>query len=168
MLKTLATVFATSLGLGGALFFAGPRLTYSGLQVQVPFGTALKVTPDGSNIWTWHHEQTGSGTTEVVVDFDNNGRMDTENPCFRVLITDIQLSWAFFSRASLERLVLRIDQGPVLWNLLDVTSPAGGIDHRTFSTPLPVPTAARLVLEAVNYDSNDVMQVRIIGRLVNL
>ena len=63
----------------GTAFYAGGRSVYSGLQLQLFGGTALKMAPDPSNIWSWHETITipssRSITVPVLVDFDKNGKM---------------------------------------------------------------------------------------------
>ena len=73
----------------------GGSTVYSAFQIQVPSRTALKVTTDPANVWSWHREimlGSGGGTLRerVLVDFDGNGRMDTEDPDLRVTVTDMQ------------------------------------------------------------------------------
>ena len=94
MLKVLALLFAVAAGCA-ATFVAGSTV-YSPFQFQLPL-PGLKVTPDPANIWSWHSNISLPPTTklttlfeQVLVDFDNNGKMDTEYPELRVLITDIQ------------------------------------------------------------------------------
>ena len=81
-------------GMSGLFFFANPYVVYSGIQAQQPVGTAFKMTPDPSNIWSWHHTVTvkpnTTVTVPVVIDFDKNGKMDTEYSFTRVLVTDLQ------------------------------------------------------------------------------
>ena len=102
------------LGMGTA-FYAGGRAVYSGLQLQIFGGAGLKVTPDPSNIWSWHETIPGGKTVPVLVDFDKNGKMDSENPAFRVLITDMQTTLdGNYSRISSVRLL--DDQG-TRWDL---------------------------------------------------
>jgi hypothetical protein len=83
----------------GALLFGAGDTIYSAFQFQIPHRTSLKVTPDAANVWSWHKEilvhNTGGGLAShrerVLVDFDSNGRMDTEDSRVRVTVTDVQV-----------------------------------------------------------------------------
>jgi len=176
MFKIFVLALGTAFGVSSAVFLSGPVLTYSGAQGKLPLGSGIKVLPDGTNIWTWHHEQIGDGTVEVVVDFDKNGKMDSELECFRVLITDMQVTyrWQSFGPGDTS-IALVDDQGTVLWQLfnpdrndLNLRTPSTS-EH--LSTPLPVPTGSKLHLVVSGFGSvqnNIRIRVRLIGRLVNV
>ncbi|MEZ5989763.1 MAG: hypothetical protein R3F30_11690 [Planctomycetota bacterium] len=179
MLKLALIAFSASLGLGTVAFFAGPVMTYSGLQPQLPFGTAIKVTPDGSNVWSWTETITQDGTYEVLVDFDKNGRMDSENKCFRVLVTDMQ---ATFHQGE-GRHFLKAGDGVYLeatngwtWSLGERVKPlalsnANDLFDSSFSlaTPLVVPTGEKLRVKVSGlYNDTNRIMVTLVGRVVNL
>jgi hypothetical protein len=172
---------ALMLGAMGAAFFAGSRTIYSALQLQVPFGTAIKMTPDPANIWSWHDtltlpKNTASKTFPVMVDFDNNGKMDTELKDVRVMITDMQVSYPAGSAQHWQTMRVTIrDASGILW---DMTPTTWHYQQQRFgyethlATPLALPVASNLDVEmllpygAVNEDM--VVTVHLIGRLVTL
>jgi len=168
MLKTLFLVFAASLGTTTAFFFAGPITLYSGFQGKFPFGSGIKVLPDGTNIWSWHHTQVGDGVTEVVVDFDNNGRMDTENHCFRVLVTDMQARY-FWQPSSNPppSIFLLDDSNTVLWDM-SAGMQLGPSPSYHLATPLAVPIGSKLRIAVSHINTNTPMYLTLIGRIVNL
>jgi len=171
-----------------AAFLAGGRVHYSGLQIQTPMGSAVKVTPDPSNIWSFHETYTitssGTHSIPVVVDFDKNGKMDTELDQVRVLITDISIkrgTGALHVSSDLRDLVLKSDDGPI-W----IPSFAGyhlrdGQTRPVFhyallhyadrlNTPLAVPVGSGLSVqfEASLDSGGNQVHIHIIGRLVTL
>ena len=160
------------------------RTVYSPLGVSIPEGAALKVTPDPANIWSFHEELTiaGNATTsvDVLVDFDGNGLMDTENPSLRVLITDMQVTMRAGSgtgRGDPIPIIHLQDGAGVRWNLTPIPH-AGtqfdvlGVTTAThLATPLALPVGSDLTLEISNTDPNSrsrVLAINLIGRVVNL
>ena len=94
MTRSLTAILLLTALLGGG------HTVYSAFQIQVPGRTSLKVTPDAASIWSWHKEiqlpnppggGLGTHRERVLVDFDGNGRMDTEDPEVRVTVTDLQV-----------------------------------------------------------------------------
>jgi hypothetical protein len=174
---------ALMLGAMGAAFFAGGRTIYSALQLQVPFGTAIKMTPDPANIWSWHDTLTLPKNTltkafPVMVDFDNNGKMDTELKDVRVMITDMQVSSLNLNANSYDparfRIHIRNGDG-VLWDLSPIhhTSSSYRFGYEAhLATPLSLPVSSTLDIELTSVDSalgNDqAVNVHLIGRLVTL
>ena len=124
------------------------------------------------NIWSWH-EQVSLGQSQrtslrVLVDFDNNGRMDTEYSNLRVLVTDVQLStdrsdgWIKGTLSDSQR---------VRWHLSTIDS--GRVMFRTyerhFSTPLMLPIGSELTVDLVSRSNrSEVVRVNLIGRVVTL
>jgi hypothetical protein len=149
----------------GAAFFAGGRVAYSGLQLQVPFGSAIKMTPDPSNIWSFHEsvvlDKFGKSTIPVVVDFDSNQRMDTENAGVRVMITDIQCR---VLGDYVDQVRLHDDSG-VLWEMNPRV--ASGIVSEHMTTPLVLPVGSRLTVE-LEGGNQPTIRIHIVGRLVTM
>lgn len=172
MLKLAAVFFLGSM----TTFVAAPRLVYSGLQFQVPLGTAIKMAPDPSNIWSFHETVTvPAGRTvqvPVVIDFDNNGKMDTELKGARLVVTDMQaLGATQRSNAYAPPRVRLVDDQGVRW--------AFGPSLRQFaqrrsdvslSTPLALAIDSSLRVEIINPDPGGQLSVTInlIGRLVTM
>jgi hypothetical protein len=149
-----------------AAFGAGGRLAYSGLQAQLFSGAGIKTLPDPSNIWSFHEAVvTTNGTVDVpvVVDFDNNGRMDSELKWARVYVTDVQgftPGPAFISGMSIHD-----DSGP-RW-VIDVGTSGQVREHR-FETPLVVPVDSKLFVRVQTSQPSVAVTINMIGRLVTL
>jgi hypothetical protein len=172
--------------LASTAFMAAERVHYSGLQIQQPLGTAFKMTPDPSNIWSFHETykitKSGKHSVPVLVDFDNNGKMDTEHKDVRVMITDMVI----------RRGSGTISQSRYLLNNLTIVDGSGprwlpafrsGIGEKsTFGsfivhewgehlvTPLVLPVDSSLAIEFDASVSNlvDDVHIHLIGRLVTL
>ena len=173
MLK-LALVFVFG---AGTVFVANAgRVHHSGLQPQLFNGTAMKVAPDPSNAWSFHETVTiPKGTRPyslpVVVDFDNNKRMDTEIKAARVVITDVQL---MFRKGNIyaSDIELRDDKG-IRWNFRKRFAGATGYDAEAsvhFATPLVLPVDSALKLQFHTSGTGNLGRVYInmIGRLVTM
>jgi hypothetical protein len=152
-----------------AAFFAGGRVHYSGLQLQQPFGSAFKMTPDPSNIWS-HHETIarsagGINTVTILVDFDNDGKMDSLHKGVRILVTDISI---------------RANADATQFELVDDTGTRWVIPYRNRAsnsffyfgdhllTPLAVPVGSGLKLTYSCRQGGERVDVHVIGRLVTL
>ncbi|MHC4078562.1 MAG: hypothetical protein ACYST0_09015 [Planctomycetota bacterium] len=161
-------------GVSGLFLFASPRLVYSAIQAQQPVGTAFKMTPDPSNIWSFHETVTlqkrSSTTVPVVVDFDADGKMDTQHAFARLLITDLQTA---AERSYDEvRVVLRDNIGP-RWRFGTALGGSNPPVYRPsnvhLTTPLSIPVGSDLKVDISNPGLNPVtVQINIIGRLVTL
>ncbi len=170
MLK-LALVFFFG---AGTVFVANAgRVHHSGLQPQLFNGTAMKVAPDPSNAWSFHETVTiPKGTrpysVPVVVDFDNNKRMDTEIKAARVVITDVQILCRDGNVSAIA--IELVDDTGVLWSLPTVTDPGEASVH--FATPLvlPVDSALNLRFHTENPSTTRIgtLYVNMIGRLVTM
>jgi hypothetical protein len=162
--------------------FSAGRVHYSGLQIQQPLGTAFKMTPDPSNIWSFHETykitQTGSHSVKVLVDFDNNGKMDTEYKDVRVMITDISIDRAgnrFLGNAPLLYDLFLVDDKGKRWSPTLIGSFADhvGVVHYcdALRTPLvlPVDSGLRVEFYAKRLGGvQDDVHIQLIGRLVTL
>jgi len=151
----------------GMFTIAAPRLVYSSLQLQSPPGSAFKMTPDPSNIWSFHEDITPTGTKQsfpVIVDFDNNGKMDTEHKGARVMITDIQI----YGTARGDTIDIADSSGKRWRCIID----RYGVDYRSyeksFTTPIVIPFGSDLKLEYSANHSAARFTVHMIGRLVTL
>ncbi|MHC4078927.1 MAG: hypothetical protein ACYST0_10870 [Planctomycetota bacterium] len=169
MIKTLLLLT----GISGLFVFASPRLVYSAIQAQQPVGTAFKMTPDPSNIWSFHQTvsiKKGAVTLPVLVDFDADGKMDTRHAFARLLVTDMQ---ALAGDTAMPFQVTLRDNVGKRWILRSVV---GGSNPRVFgpasahlTTPLSIPVGSDLKVEIHNLGSVEVtVDVNIIGRLVTL
>jgi len=149
----------------GVFTLSGPRIVYSDLQLQSPPGSAFKMTPDPSNIWSFHQEISPSQKIQsfpVVVDFDNNGKMDSEHKGARVLLTDIQIigGGGQFDIS---------DSTGKRWHCIVAThSPNVSFYEKSFTTPLVIPVGSDLKIEYKALNSPDKFTVHLIGRLVTL
>lgn len=165
----------------GMFTIAAPRLVYSDLQLQSPPGSAFKMTPDPSNIWSFHEDITPTGTKQsfpVIVDFDNNGKMDTEYKDVRVMITDISIDRAgnrFLGNAPLLSDLFLVDDKGKRWSPTLTGSFAdhvGVVHYRdALRTPLvlPVDSGLRVEFYAKRLGGvQDDVHIQLIGRLVTL
>ncbi len=152
-----------------AAFFAGGRAHYSGLQLQQPFGSAFKMAPDPSNIWS-HHETitrsaSGINTVKILVDFDNDGKMDSQHKDVRILVTDISIR----ANADATQFELLDDTG-TRWVIPFKNRASNGYsyfgDH--LQTPLAVPVDSGLKLRFTARSGGERVDVHVIGRLVTL
>ena len=174
MIKIILISSLVSASLVSTTFMAAGRVHYSGLQIQHPIGSAFKMTPDHSNIWSFHETVTIPAnsskkyTVSVKVDFDNNGKMDTEYKELRVSITDMLFLDA---GASLQAgtVLIRDDSGPRWVLSRPSSSDLRYVDHLT--TPLVLPVDSGLVVEFTasnSSNSSKSVQIHLIGRLVTL
>ncbi len=167
MLKVAALIVSCST----AAFVIGTGTTvHSPAQKALPFGASLKVTPDPSSVWSWSKEITAPAnqtvTESVLVDFDGNGRMDTEHPFFRVLVTDMQCT--VHNPRGVSKVFLR-DATGVRWDMTPGSNNSGLInDSFALTTPLVLPVGSDLNVEVRGSSSGVTARVSLIGRIVNL
>ena len=161
----LAAVSATAFAAGSG------RLVISPFQPAIPFGTAIKMTPDPSSIWSWYDEFKVSTNTSIPiqVDVDGNGQLDTRNPFVRVLITDMKVK---VSVSPLTRVAISDGQG-VLWDLTPLydssnNAVADPAYHLTTPLVLPVDSVPTVILEPRSSGSVSDVRLSLIGRVVNL
>lgn len=156
-------------------FLGGGSTVYSAFQIQLPSRTSLKVTPDAANVWSWHKEiglpRTGSVVRErVLIDFDGNGRMDTEDPELRVTVTDMQFvmptGFQFFGAMT----AWLVDSQGRRWALFvaDQYTPRT-FQPQNLTTPLVIPHRSDLFVE-ITYDPTapSSVSVNLVGREVVL
>jgi len=182
MIKTILISSLVSASLASTAFMAAGRVHYSGLQLQTPFGSAYKMTPDPSNIWSFHETYTitkgGKHSIPVLVDFDKNGKMDTEHKDVRVLITDISIRRGLRVDAEtngLQHLSIADDKGdrwsPAFagYSAQNVVFPLY-VDHLVTPIALPVDSGLKVEFTASPSGSSgqNVVHIHIIGRLVTL
>lgn len=147
-----------------AAAFAGgsvPRTVYSAPQISLPIGASFKVTPDPANIWSWNESLTGSGSphsSQVLVDMNGDGRMDTTDPHVRVLITDAQI-WPAGEA------IIRDDSGN-RWRL-EAWLGSDGSTEVHFSTPIVLPIGSQLWVDSF-FNNSPGFHIHLIGRVVNL
>lgn len=158
----LRLLLAGVFGVGATLLVVSQgTFVYSPFQYQLPFRSALKVTPDPANIWSWHGTVSGQGPIRqsVPVDLDGNGRSDTENPFLRVMVTDVQVegsgSRVFLSDGAVRR-----------WLIHPISTADQNLSSIHFATPLVLPVGSMLTIEAVGSTVN--VAVNLIGREVTL
>lgn len=178
----LKTILLTSLISTTTVVVLAGRTTYSALQIQTPFGSAFKMTPDPANIWSFNETyaitKTGKHSIPVLVDFEGDGKMDTNHTGVRVMVTDM----------SIRRSSVKINEANDLRNLHIVDSKGirwcpsftGYGDRGTMrilygdhlSTPLVLPINSDLRVEfETNYmrsPIHDEVQIHLIGRVVTL
>ena len=151
----------------GTAMVAAPRFVYSDLQFQSPTGSAFKMTPDPANIWSFHEDFRPSQKQQafpVVVDFDNNGKMDTEHKGARVMITDIQIVGA----ARYDYVEIADSNGSRWRCILDRHGSDTRHYEKSFTTPLVLPVGSDLKLNYRALNSPTPFTVHLIGRLVTL
>lgn len=158
----LRLLLAGVFGVGATLLVVSQgTFVYGPLQYQLPFRSALKVTPDPANIWSWHGRVTTTSAPTrfpIIVDIDGNGRSDTENQNWRIMVTDIQVP-----AGSRRRLYLS-DGTTRRWLLTPSDDLRDSFEYH-FATPIVFPVGSTLTLE------DDVAvdcEVHIIGRIVTL
>jgi hypothetical protein len=156
-----------------AAFVAGSqgRFVSSPFQPAIPFGTAIKMTPDPSSIWSWHHDVTATGNLSIPIeiDIDGNGQPDTMDPRVRVLVTDVQM---FPETQQLKHASLRDGTGD-LWDLTNIYTTSGDPTANQsfhFSTPLAVAVGSKLLIDVqpLSLTGSYRVRVHLIGRVVNL
>ncbi|MHC4078561.1 MAG: hypothetical protein ACYST0_09010 [Planctomycetota bacterium] len=167
MIKTLLLLT----GISGLFVFASPRLVYSAIQAQQPVGTAFKMTPDPSNIWSFHEAVTlqkrSSTTVPVVVDFDADGKMDTQHAFARLLVTDMQAADSSGIMAVHVTLQDNIGSRWIFTTSQNAEVQSPSSVHLT--TPLSIPVGSDLKVRISNPGNFPVtVQINIIGRLVTL
>jgi len=163
MIKTIILVSCAF----GMFTIAAPRLVYSDLQLQSPPGSAFKMTPDPSNIWSFHEDIIPTGTKQsfpVIVDFDNNGKMDTEHKGARVMITDIQI----YGTARGDTIDIADSSGKRWRCIIDRYGADNRFYEKSFTTPIVIPFGSDLKLEYSANNSAARFTVHMIGRLVTL
>ncbi len=153
----LRLLLAGVLGAGTTLLVVSQgTFVYSAFQYQLPFRSALKVTPDPANIWSWHGTVPANQPVPIIVDIDGNGRSDTENPHVRVVLTDVQV-------VTNGATALTISDGTaVRWRQSKTDGPAEG--SHAFATPLLLPVGSTLTLSSLTR----IDEVHLIGRVLTL
>jgi len=168
MLKAALTFLA--IAAGSAFAVKTGETVYSRFQMQLFPGAGLKVMQDPANVWSWHKQYPGANASEsVLVDFDQNGRMDTEDPDVRVILTDVMVTQTnpVTSTAGLS-LTLAGSQGL----RLDLRMAEGREQtlQAHLVTPLVLPVRSDLVLTITpgNQSPGPNASVTLIGRVVTL
>lgn len=138
---------------GAAMTALGTTIYSSDFQWSFPVGGSIKTTMDPANIWSW----TGTvppGGTNVMVDIDGDGVMDTHDSRQRVLLTDMMYLSTTASTVDVE------DSSGLRWRMgFALSAP----HHMT--TPIVLPFRSDLHL--TNASSTPVT-CTLIGRVVNL
>jgi len=177
MLKTILLCVTCSAVTLATVVYSGRTVHSSPFQLDIPYGAAIKTTPNPANIWSWHQDfhavpPSGTVTANVLVDFDGNGVMDTENAWLRVVVTDIELvsrnrylSLATISDGTGKRYSVSAGNG----------DPNGGnpatpmSQHVSLSTPIVLPVGSPLQVTLENFfNANGEFEVNLIGRIVSL
>lgn len=141
---------------GGAAVTVGQTYYSSSFQYDFCPGGAFKVTPSPGNVWHWEGDATAAGTN-VVVDINGDGIMDTEHPEVRVCITDMQLVGTVGGEI--------VDSSGVRWTLQPQFT--AGLPYQwNLATPIVLPLNSPLTVRggAGSVPS----RVRLIGRVVNI
>lgn len=151
-----ATLGATSVTMLGQTQYS------SSFQPACPTGSSFKVTPDVANIWHWEGNATAAGTN-VLVDINGDGIMDSTHPEVRVCITDMQ-------NASSDNVVVE-DASGIRWDLPSRSPWTGSSPDSNscqhFTTPLVLPVGSHLTVRTTN-NAQASSRVRLVGRVVNL
>lgn len=156
----LRLLLAGVFGVGATLLVVSHgTFVYSPFQVQLPFRSALKVTPDPANIWSWHGT-VDAGINDLRVDLDNDGRPDSHDAWRRVMVTDVQIESLGGSPAVWVR-----DGSIRRWRVdsPSPTNPFAPVSHH-FGTPLVIPVGGLPQLEVVGGSCT----VHVFGREVTL
>jgi len=159
-------------------FLGGGSTVYSAFQIQLPSRTSLKVTPDAANVWSWHKEITFSGGTireSVLVDFDGNGHMDTEDPDLRVTVTDMQvvLPPGFSQGLQGSLSIWLADSQNRRWALFQTDAAVSGVVPRTvtqtsLATPIILRPGSNLFIVIEGFLNPTPITVSLIGREIIL
>ena len=111
------------------------------------------------------HDQMLEGSG--VIDFDNNGKMDTDTLAFRVLITDMQVR----ATGAINKLihVHLLDDTGIRWELTPTPAPVS----YSLSSPLALPINSKLRIEVktgpyTGGSTQSPLSVNLIGRLVSM
>lgn len=165
-MKTALLTLAFSLTATSAAFvYVGRTAHSSPFQMDIPYGSAVKTTPDPANIWSWHHTFPGGGPTlaEVLVDVDGNNVMDTEHPWLRVVITDL----AIVQVAGPQPATAWIRDGTGRRFAVSTAPGANSkaAEHVALATPIVLPVGSPLTVEVV---TGNTCEVHLVGRVVNL
>jgi hypothetical protein len=172
MLKPL--LFAISCAAAGAVVstFVGRTEYSTSLRASIPFGSAVKVTTDPSNVWSWHHRFTGAQpqvlqSADVLVDINGDQVMDTANSFLRLLITDLQLVSADGS-AGAGAVRIHDSEGVRLAASVGSGNASGNVHHVSLATPIVLPVGSSLRVELEPLSAARFFEVNMIGRVVNL
>jgi archaellin len=151
MAKTI--LLALACGVAGAAVppLIGTTIYSSVFQCSYPIGSAFKTVVDPANVWSWTGDIPPGGTS-VLVDFDGDGQMDTNNPFVRVLITDM----LNFSGGEVDI----VDSSGLRWRM----GPGVG-QHHNLTTPIVLPVGSTLTLTNTLPAT---LRSTLIGRVVNL
>jgi hypothetical protein len=151
-----AIILASLLGsAAGATVVTGTICYSSSFKLGVPIDGAFNVLQSAANIWSWSGTVSSSGTN-ILVDIDGDGVMDTNDPKVKVLITDWHISGGsniFIEDSSGIRFRVNSD--------------------RSLTTPFVLPVGSDLILRyAVNGGSGSTgggnYPITLIGRVQNL
>jgi hypothetical protein len=170
MFKTLLIALTCSAATATTmLLFVGRTVHSSPFQMDIPYGTALKVTTDPANVWSWHHTFTGTSTgvpvtADVLVDFDGDTVMDTQHSWVRVLVTDIEIVGGMNNQA----LAWILDgTGKRLAVGIGGHQSSGPVHHVSLTTPIVLSVGSPLRVQLVQYSGGE-YEVHLIGRVVSL
>ena len=176
-LKTtlLALLGISASAMGGATAYA----VYTPVQVSFPFNSALKVTPDPANIWSWHKVVSMATpvnvvTEQVLVDIDGNGVMDTNASNVRVLITEIQIvglssNLTHVSDAVVARILDSAGERWIVPPYLLTNADASHNPYVSLRTPLALANGSDLFVELTRTTTSNIdVHINLIGRVVNL
>jgi hypothetical protein len=177
MLKTILLCVTCSAVTLATVIYSGRTVHSSPFQLDIPYGAGLKVAQDPANVWSWHHDfhnvsNAAPVTANVLVDFDGNGVMDTENDWLRVVVTDIEL----VSRNQYQSLATISDGTGKRYSVCAGNqNPNGGgtatpwCQHVSLATPIVLPVGSPLQVTLENFVSaNGEFEVNLIGRIVSL
>ena len=169
MLKTTLLVCAAAMSASAVTLTYVGRTTYSSpFQVDFPLSSAIKVTPDPGNVWSWHHEFVNQSgwqlqTADVLVDIDGDQVMDTVHDVARVMITDLQLVGSV-GQVATARI---IDSGGKRLAVgIGGFQTSGAVQHINLTTPIVLPVGSFLHVELIG-DGGATCEVNLVGRIVN-
>lgn len=171
MIKPL--VLALSCATAGAIatgVYVGRTEYSTSLHPSIPFGSAIKVTTDPANVWSWHHtfanvSPSSPQTADVLVDINGDLVMDTNHAFVRVLITDFQLVGTVVS-SGIARII--DSQGKRLAAGIGGFQGTGHVQHVNLATPIVLPVGSTLRVEVESTSGSNTFEVNMVGRVVNL
>jgi hypothetical protein len=177
MLKTFLIALGCSVVTAATtIIYVGRTVISSPFQMDIPFNSGLKVAQDPADAWSWHHEfqvvtQGPPQTANVLVDFDGNGVMDTENTWLRVIVTDLEIvstQWAAGVATISDGTGKRYSVGVGATS----TGMAQPVQHVSLATPIVLPIGSSLQVTVSNLWSTSsgpqTFEVNLVGRVVNL
>ena len=169
MIKPLLCALGCSaVGAAAAFVYVGRTEYSSPIQPNIPFGSAIKVTTDPGNVWSWHHTFHVTGSTQsadVLVDINGDNVMDTVHDVVRVSITDFQI----VGLANTSGIAWIVDsQGKRLAASIGGWQGSGHVHHVNLTTPIVLPVGSSLRVEVMTTSSSNTFEVNMIGRVVTL